>query len=107
MNRVTDVLVAKLCDLDADLGWAGAIARDVPQSQVALRPILSRDLLLKEYIDWTTKHGNGRNKQDWRFGQYLVNIYGYDIPGLFFVEEADKAYAALSQYLETVNVDQK
>lgn len=53
---------------------------------------LTFERLTKEYEDWLNTYGNDRNDNDWRFGQYVVNIYGFDPPGLFYEENASNAY---------------
>lgn len=57
---------------------------------------LTLERLNLEYLSWTVESGEGRDKQDIRFGQYLHNKY--DIPSrldVFYIEKTTKAYDTL------------
>lgn len=50
--------------------------------------------LLEEYQNWIKRWGIGRNDQDLRFGQYLINKYGTgsSCPEVFYEESAITVY---------------
>lgn len=52
------------------------------------------ETLSNEYAAWVAENGDGRDKQDQRFGQYLVNKYhaGSPFPQLFHRESAAGCY---------------
>jgi len=57
---------------------------------------LTLERLNIEYLSWAVESGEGRDKQDIRFGQYLHNKY--DIPSrldVFYIEKTTKAYDTL------------
>lgn len=61
---------------------------------------LTLERLNLEYLSWTVEFGEGRDKQDVRFGQYLHNKY--DIPSrldVFYIEKTTKAYDTLLEGL--------
>lgn len=65
---------------------------------------LSLEFLNLEYIQWTTANGNGRNKKDLRFGQYLWSKYKNmdDFQDVFYTESATDAYnKLLENYYES------
>ena len=62
---------------------------------------LTLQLLSEEYVDWTLAHGEGRNSQDLRFGQFIHNKYDLSVipmsvlmdgPDGFYAEQASVAY---------------
>lgn len=53
------------------------------------------ETLMEEWIEWRATNGVGRNREDLRFGQYIVNHYlgdGQTAPVIFNKENADEAY---------------
>jgi len=64
---------------------------------------LTLESLSREYSDWIKENGIGRNKDDWRFGQYLFNKYqpraDRRLPELFYPESATDAYIVAMNYL--------
>lgn len=49
----------------------------------------------QEYIAWMRQYGNGRNKNDLRFGQYICNLLGINNNAVFNQEDATTAYNML------------
>lgn len=64
--------------------------------------VLDSQSLISEYAIWGISYGDGRNKQDLRFGQYIHNTY-HLVPDIdFYTESATDAfeglYAKLKEY---------
>lgn len=64
--------------------------------------------LRNEYFDWVHAHGNGRNKEDLRFGQFLHLKYNLEFMELegneddcFYTEGADEAFTNIIKLLQT------
>jgi len=57
--------------------------------------LLTAESLSQEYLSWCMQHGDGRNKSDLRFGQYICNKYlclGKSTPEIFYEENVGDAY---------------
>ena len=56
-------------------------------------------VLTDEYVNWLRTYGNGRNADDLRFGQYLINEYGTGAPcpAVFYEESASKVYSMIAE----------
>jgi len=50
-----------------------------------------------EYLSWAIEHGDGRNEQDLRFGQYLWSKYDNmkDFTDVLYKESCEEAYSIL------------
>jgi hypothetical protein len=50
-----------------------------------------------EYLSWSIENGNGRNKEDQRFGQHLWSKYDNmkDFTDVFYKESCEDAYSIL------------
>ena len=49
-------------------------------------------------IEWTRENGNGRDKNDLRFGQRICNEYlkrDESYPEVFYIEEANRAFTMI------------
>ena len=59
--------------------------------------ILDYSKLNTEYIAWSIDIGNGRNKEDQRFGQHLWAKYDNmkDFTDVFYKESCEEAYSIL------------
>ena len=60
------------------------------------------ETLSNEYTEWLAENGTGRNKDDLRFGQYIINKYGDPkkaYPSIFYLEHARDAYSRIIDYL--------
>jgi len=59
--------------------------------------ILDYSKLNTEYIAWSIDHGDGRNKEDQRFGQHLCAKYDNmkDFTDVFYKESCEEAYSIL------------
>ena len=59
--------------------------------------ILDYSKLNTEYIAWSIDHGDGRNKEDQRFGQHLWSKYDNmkDFTDVFYKESCEEAYSIL------------
>ncbi len=65
--------------------------------------VLHFNQLDQEFLNWTSEWGNGRNKQDLRFGQYLhlqYQILNSSMNG-FYDEEPLRAYNNIRKTLTT------
>lgn len=66
-------------------------------------PSLTEEELIKVYHLWLAANGNGRSKQDLRFGQWLcinyLNPGVVSFPTLFYAEKATEAYDIAAQAL--------
>ena len=62
---------------------------------------LTIERLNGEYLNWAIEHGNGRNGEDLRFGQYISNKYKLDenCPNVFYYEGVEFTYNSLLEYL--------
>ena len=64
------------------------------------KPVLNSQDLISEYAIWGVQYGNGRNKQDLRFGQYIHNTY-HLVPDVgFYTEYATDAFEELYDKLQ-------
>jgi hypothetical protein len=56
-----------------------------------------------EYLNWSLENGDGRNKEDLRFGQYLHAKYqmSYFRTNVFYIESCEEAYSKLLKELYT------
>jgi hypothetical protein len=56
---------------------------------------LTVHLLNLEHRYWIAHYHRGRNERDWRFGQYICNVYldRGTFPELFNCEDAEEAYS--------------
>lgn len=62
---------------------------------------LTFEALEKEYVNWNTTYGIGRNTDDLRFGQYIHITY--DLPSsveVFNIENANRSYIVLTDWLK-------
>lgn len=49
-----------------------------------------------EYLDWSIQHGDGRDDNDMRFGQYLWSKYNMrDFTDVFNMESCEDVYSTL------------
>lgn len=55
------------------------------------------ELITKEYIVWLQQFGNGRNKQDLRFGQHICNLLNIHDSKVFNQEDAVTAYSMIME----------
>lgn len=61
--------------------------------------------LNSEYLSWSLENGDGRNKDDLRFGQYLDHKYDLKLfmsdrsVGLFYEESCEAVYSAILKQL--------
>lgn len=64
---------------------------------------LNADLLRKEYLNWFETHGDGRNQEDLRFGQFVFSKYKLFFPNHspdgFNTESATQAYKIIGDIL--------
>lgn len=60
---------------------------------------LDTSILVDEYVHWIRTYGNGRNEDDLRFGQYLINKYGTgkSCPAVFYEESASVVFTAVTE----------
>ena len=63
---------------------------------------LTLERLNGEYLSWAIEFGNGKNKEDLRFGQYISNKYNLDedCPDVFYFEGAEFVYNMLLNYID-------
>ena len=63
--------------------------------------VLEKEKMLESYFKaWKTKNGNGRDQNDMRFGQVMVNMFRLGpLPEVFYEESAEKAYKKLKKVL--------
>lgn len=57
--------------------------------------LLNAEVLASEYLAWLKLIGEGRDKNDLRFGQYICNKYlvlGKSAPEIFYAENVGDAY---------------
>lgn len=56
-----------------------------------------------EYLNWSLENGDGRNKEDIRFGQYLHNKYqmSHFRTNVFYTESCEETYSKLLKELYT------
>jgi len=54
-----------------------------------------------EYLSWSIENGDGRNKEDQRFGQYLWSKYDNmkDFTDVFYKESCEEVYSILLKEL--------
>lgn len=66
---------------------------------------LNYSSLNTEYLSWSLENGDGRNKDDLRFGQYLDHKYDLKLfmsdrsAGLFYEESCERVYSAILRQL--------
>ena len=67
------------------------------QEKIENKMELNYSRLNGEYISWSIEHGDGRNKQDIRFGQYLHTKYNNmkDFTDVFYMESCESVYSTL------------
>lgn len=60
--------------------------------------VFNATVLTDEYVNWIRTWGNGRNGDDLRFGQYLINEYGNgtSCPAVFYEESAHKVFSKVA-----------
>lgn len=67
--------------------------------------LLNYSRLNGEYLAWSVENGDGRNKEDLRFGQYLDNKYDLGMTisdrsvSIFYNESCEQVYSALLKQL--------
>jgi len=59
-----------------------------------------------EYISWSIAHGDDRNEQDIRFGQYLWSKYNNmsNFTDVFYVESCETTYSTLLSDLHKLEI---
>ena len=61
-----------------------------------------------EYLSWAIENGDGRNKEDLRFGQYLWSKYQMrDFTDVFYVESCETVYSTLLRDLYKLEIQQE
>lgn len=69
------------------------------------RKTLNYSEINAEYLSWSLENGDGRNKDDLRFGQYLDHKYDLELHmsdrsvGLFYEESCENVYSAILRQL--------
>lgn len=70
---------------------------------------LNLQILDESHQAWVGRYGQGRNEQDWRFGQWVHNMIGLPAelrmirPDGFYAETADDAYHELKKLVTWLN----
>jgi hypothetical protein len=70
---------------------------------------LNYSQLNSEYLAWSVENGDGRNKQDLRFGQYLWSKYNNmsNFTDVFYIESCEQTYSTLLKDLHKLETLQK
>lgn len=58
------------------------------------------------YLNWSAENGDGRNKEDLRFGQYLWSKYNNmsNFTDVFYIESCEKIYSILLNDLHKLEI---
>lgn len=59
-----------------------------------------------EYLSWAIVHGDDRNEQDLRFGQYLWSKYNNmsNFTDVFYIESCESTYSILLKDLHKLEI---
>lgn len=77
--------------------WDEMWNKSSQQNSNNIKMELNYSRLIGEYLDWSLTHGDGRNKQDLRFGQYLWSKYDNMklFSDVFYTESCETVYSTL------------